>query len=43
MECRRQDWYQEPVVNIIYKLVTNQGVSHLDDSVAELQGVHELH
>lgn len=29
MESRSQDWYQEPIVNIIYKLITNQGVSHL--------------
>lgn len=29
VESRSQDWYQEPIVNIIYKLVTNQRMSHL--------------
>ena len=29
MESRSQDWYQEPIVNITYKLITNQGMSHL--------------
>ena len=29
MESWSQDWYQESIVNIIDKLITNQGVSHL--------------
>lgn len=29
MESRSQDWDQESIVNIIDKLITNQGVRHL--------------
>lgn len=29
MESRSQDWYQKSIVNVIDKLISNQGVSHL--------------